>query len=678
MIADDGRAYRLQVNVNEWNLMIAARSPTHSSMRVCRKFWATIGALALLVSPFADAVTEPFLEAQEAFRRGNVVKFEAAAAKLKQHPLTPYIEYYRWRMNLDQMDAARTDALIGKYSADALAETIRADWLKYLARNRRWESFNESWPKLGSPDPELRCLALEARRQRPDPVLVSESRELWRTLVDLPEGCDSYFRVAFDLNLLSEDDIWARTRRQFETGRYAHGRKALTYLPKGQQVDDRVWAALNNKTAVFLDGIVANPKLGDRNRELAVLAIIRLARQTPGDAADYVGRLGSRMPAEETSYLWGVIATQAALGHQPEALAWFSRARGATLGEEQQRWAVRAGLRAGDWKQVRQAIEVMSPTLAEEPAWVYWQGRALKSEGKAEAATLLWGKIAEQPHFYGLLAAEELGRRFSLPPQAPTPTAEELAEVGSSGAVKRALAFLKLDLRTEGIREWNWALRGMTDRQLLAAAEYARRQHVYDRAISAADRTQNEHDYSLRYLTPYEDKVRPAARAQKIDDAWVYGLMRQESRFITGAKSSVGAQGLMQVMPATGRWVARKAGMNGYQPSKIAEIDTNVALGTIYLRMVQDSLDGHPVLASAAYNAGPGRARKWRDPVRTLEGAVYAETIPFNETRDYVKKVMANAVIYSTLLNGKPDSLKARLGVVKSAASSAPPDEDLP
>jgi soluble lytic murein transglycosylase len=154
--------------------------------------------------------------------------------------------------------------------------------------------------------------------------------------------------------------------------------------------------------------------------------------------------------------------------------------------------------------------------------------------------------------------------------------------------------------------------------------------------------------------------------------------MRQESRFITVAKSSVGAQGLMQVMPATARWVAKKLGLRDYHPSKVAEIDTNVLLGTSYLRMVFESLDKHPVLASAAYNAGPGRARRWRDPQRTLEGAIYTETIPFSETRDYVKKVLANAVIYTSLLSGKPDSLKARLGVIRSAASSAPPDEDLP
>ena len=625
-----------------------------------------------------NASGDSFLDAQDAFRRGNVAKLDAAASKLKHHPLMPYVEYYRWRMHLEQGDESSADALITKNEGEYLAEAVRVDWLKYLGKKGQWDRFSAAWTRVASPDAELRCLALESRRRRPDPLLAEDTRALWRSLVDLPEACDDFFRTAFQLSLLNDGDIWDRAQRQVEAGRYAHARKALAYLPKGHQVDDRVWAAMNNKSMQFLDGIAANANAGTRNRELAVLAILRLARQAPAEAADYLTRFKPRLPAEDQAMLWGAVGTQAAMAHRPEALEWFARSRGATLYDEQQRWAVRAALRAGDWGRVRQAIEAMPANLAEEPAWIYWLGRALKADGKPEAAGMLWGKIADQSNYYGLLAAEELDRRFKLPPKALAPSPDEMAEVAALPSVKRALAFFKLDLRTEGIREWAWALRGMSDRQLLAAAEYAKRQHIYDRAINTAEKTQIEHDYSLRYLTPYDDKVRPAAKAQALDDAWVYGLMRQESRFITVAKSSVGAQGLMQLMPATARWVAKKLNMRDYNPSRVSEIDTNVILGTTYLRLVYESLDKHPVLASAAYNAGPGRARKWRDPQRSLEGAIYTESIPFTETRDYVKKVLANAVIYTSLLSGKPDSLKARLGVVKSAANSVTPDEDLP
>lgn len=273
-----------------------------------------------------------------------------------------------------------------------------------------------------------------------------------------------------------------------------------------------------------------------------------------------------------------------------------------------------------------------------------------------------------------MLATEELGGRAKVPTQAKQATPDEIRVVERQPGIRRALAMYRLDLRPEGVKEWSWALRGMNDRQLLAAAEVAQRNQIIDRSISAADRTKDEHNYKLRFPTPYADKIMPHSDRQNLDKAWVYGLMRQESRFVTNAKSGVGAAGLMQVMPATGKWVANKLGIK-FAPADLHNPDTNVMLGTTYMRLVLESLDNHPVLASAAYNAGPGRARKWRD-IKPLEGAIYAETIPFSETRDYVKKVMSNAVFYQTVMTGNSPSLKVMLGTIgpKSAPSDGVPD----
>jgi soluble lytic murein transglycosylase len=301
----------------------------------------------------------------------------------------------------------------------------------------------------------------------------------------------------------------------------------------------------------------------------------------------------------------------------------------------------------------------------------------MKAGGRTTEADALFGKIAGQTHFYGNLADEELGHTVLPPPKATATTAEELKAAQDNPGIRRALAFFRLDLRTEAVKEWNWALRGMSDRELLAAANLAKRNQIWDRAINTADRTRNEHDFSLRFLAPYGETVRPAAQNQSLDDAWVYGLMRQESRFITSAKSNVGASGLMQLMPATAKWVARKIGLRSFNHGQVNDTETNVLLGTSYMRLVMENLDNHPVLASAAYNAGPGRAKKWRAD-QALEGAIYAESIPFSETRDYVKKVMSNAVYYSALFNGKPDSLKTRLGTIGPKTADAPKDADLP
>jgi len=225
-------------------------------------------------------------------------------------------------------------------------------------------------------------------------------------------------------------------------------------------------------------------------------------------------------------------------------------------------------------------------------------------------------------------------------------------------------------MRTEATREWLWTIRGMDDRRLLAAAELARRNEAWDRAISTADRTVLAHNFSVRYLAPYREVLAEMARSRDLDEPWVLGLVRQESRFITVAKSSAGAAGLMQVMRPTAKWVAQRMRMKNFSWARLSDPEFNAALGTYYLKHVLNQADGSPVLAAAAYNAGPTRARLWRGTA-PVEGAIFAETIPFGETRDYVKKVMANTVYYAAVLGTPPTPLKTRLGTVAPRQSAA-------
>ncbi|MCX7160425.1 MAG: transglycosylase SLT domain-containing protein, partial [Proteobacteria bacterium] len=334
-----------------------------------------------------------------------------------------------------------------------------------------------------------------------------------------------------------------------------------------------------------------------------------------------------------------------------------------------------AALRAGNWPMVAEAIDAMTVAAHADPAWTYWYARSLAAQGKADGARAYFLKISGQPDFYGLLASEDLGQPVGVPAFAPAPTEEQVAKAKVTPGLARALELFRLNLRTEGVREWVFSIRSMDDGQLLAAAELARRTELYDRAINTADRTTSLHDYKVRFLTPFRETYRAQSQAFGVEEAWLYGLTRQESRFIVNAKSSAGAQGLMQLMPTTARWVAQKIGLQ-LSPGRVIEVDTNVTLGARYVKLVLDDL-GHPVMASAAYNAGPGRARRWRD-AKPLEGAIYAESIPFNETRDYVKKVMANTFWYASLMEGRSAPLKGRMGTIPAKAGGDKFNEDLP
>jgi len=390
---------------------------------------------------------------------------------------------------------------------------------------------------------------------------------------------------------------------------------------------------------------------------------VRLARSDPRAAAEFLrASPGERLPEGDRKFTWGRVAYEAARRHVPEALQWYRRAGDAELSDEHLAWKARAALRAGDWQMVRDAIDPMSVTARQDPAWTYWYGRALGVLGNAEGARAYFLRISGQPHFYGVLASEELGEASVVLEPFHVPVEDEVAQAKLNPGLARSLALYRLGLRTEATREWIFSIRTMDDRQLLAAAELARRAEVYDRAINTADRTSQYHNYQVRFLAPFREVFREQARAFELEEAWVLGITRQESRFIVDAKSSAGARGLMQLMPATARWVARQIPLPAFRQPMLAQPALNVQMGTYYYRRVLNDL-GDPVLAAAAYNAGPGRARRWRDAA-PLEGAIYAETIPFNETRDYVKKVVANAWFYTHRLTGKTASMRVLLGSV--------------
>lgn len=636
--------------------------------------------LALFVSLplFAqDSRDSTFLAARDAFRAGDRAKLERAAGQLGNHELAPYAENYLLRMNMEQGDAAALRDFFARNERTFVAEKLRADWIRWLGKRGYWPEIDIEYQNLIAPEPDVTCWFQQARLAAGDKTVLDEVQKQWLTMLEPPEACRPVIEALIRDNRVTADDVWVRARRQFEANRTGPAKATLAALPVSQTPDAKALEQMIASPMGYLARQPGNWYATRGGRELAVLAIQRIAANDPRAAAGELEKLQGRLQAAERDWAWGQVALQAAKKHYAEAVTWFVLAGPTPLSDEAFQWKVRAALRAHDWSVVLATIGEMPSALAAQPEWIYWLGRAYKAGGLTSEADALFEKIAGQPNFYGNLADEELGRKIVVPPRAKAPTAEEQKAARDNPGIRRALAFFRLDMRTEAVREWNWSLRGMDDRELLAAADLARRNQIWDRAINTADRTRNEHDFTLRYLAPYGDQVRPAASNQALDDAWVYGLMRQESRFITSAKSNVGASGLMQLMPATAKWVAKKIGLKDYNHGRVNDTETNVLLGTSYMRLVMENLDNHPVLASAAYNAGPGRAKKWRAD-QPLEGAIYAETIPFNETRDYVKKVMSNSVYYSALFTGRPDSLKARLGVVGARTADAPKDADLP
>ncbi len=632
------------------------------------KTLALLCVLSVAAPAKADA-GDDFLAAREAWAKGDMRSFEQHAAKIPNNfVLRPYIEY--WKVARQLADDSRVADFLVAYPDTWLADRLRGEWLKDLGRREIWTAYLAEFPRLARPETTHVCFARWAELVLGDQTSLGEAVGLWFTGKDMPSTCTKLFASLLSRGLLTEEDVWKRLRLAFEAGNPGVAKSVLNAIPEDRRPAAAWVDRAHQEPAKYLT--TGDINWGSRaQREVGFYALSRLARSDSVSAARVLQPVLPSLSEADQQYAWGLLALEAARRHEPQALPWFQNTGGVGLSELQREWWARAALRGGDWRAVLWAISGMGQDNRSQPVWQYWQGRALKALGQIPGANRIFASLSREPHYYGLLASEELGAVMGAQTINIKVSGEEVGAVARDAGIARALALYQLELRTEAANEWIWAVRNFDDRQLLAAAELARSRDWHDRAINTAERTRELHDFDLRFLSPYRELASKEAKENKLDEAWVYGLIRQESRFVNVARSSVGAAGLMQIMPATGRWIAQRLGIKGFNTLSLNEPETNIKFGTYYLRHVQEGLDGHPVLATAAYNAGPRRAQRWRDS-KPMEGAIYIESIPFTETREYVKKVMSNAMHYA-LRFGQPSVLLVdRLGTIPGRAVPAP------
>jgi len=637
-------------------------------------------AMTLHLAPAQGALPSPtdtdFALARDAFRAGDAARLDKIAPLLKGHLLESYVEYWQLRLKLDDADPDRVRAFLIRRQGGPLADRLRVEWLKSLGKRAQWTQFAAEFPARASDDTDLTCYATQWLRIGDGDAALDAARPLWFSGQEQPESCQPLFAAMLALGKLTPEDVWMRFRQAHEAGSYRLALRLLESLPPGERPAQADVARVERNPAQALGK--GDFRWSSRaGRELALYALDRAARGDAASAHDAWAKWRSRVPDADRGYGNLLVAYNAARQLLPSANAWYRDAEGAAQNDQQQAWHVRAALRSLAWADVMHAIDAMPEAQAQDPAWRYWKARALVVAGRGDDATRFYGGLATEHHFYGFLAAEALGAAVMPVSEPLSPDAAAVAAFGAREDVQRVIRLTALDLRPEAQREWLYIVRALDDDNLLLAAEVARRAGLYDRSINSAERTQRRHDFSLRYPTPYRAEIGAAARDNQIDEAWAFGLARQESRFIADIMSSAGAVGLMQLMPATARWVAHQIGRADYRVTSLDQPELNAQMGNFYLRHVLDRLDGMPVLATAAYNAGPGRAQAWRGAA-PMEGAIYAETIPFNETRDYVKKVLSNAMFYQAQLGLPYVALRERLGVVMPRGMSGPLNDDVP
>jgi soluble lytic murein transglycosylase len=663
-------------------------------MKLIRILTLIASAVACNLSQAQSPADNLIVEMHQAFRQGNKPKLALMLPQVRGHALEPWAAYWEMKSRLDVATPQEVQDFLSRYANTYQEDRLRNDWLLLLGQRRDWTTFAAEYPKYRmNDDREVRCYALLVTHLRDGAAapasLSDEVRRNWFAQRE-DDGCTlAASRLIGDTQgprRLTTDDAWRKARIAVESNRPKAASAAVVIAAPdvAGQLNDVLSAPAKYLTSRVV--VASRPR-----KEMVVLALIKLAATDADNAAAQLeSKWAPMLTPEERNWVWGVIGRQAAQRLNNDALTYYAKVtRDSDLTDDMLAWKVRAALRSGripQWQAITQAVNAMSDDGRGDPAWIYWKARALKAHGgdihRAEAQKML-ESIASPRGFYEQLALEELGQKITVPVRPAPLTAQEKEAAQQNASLSRALHAIGLGLRPEGVREWNYATNlsrvgGMTDRELLAAAQLACDRQVWDRCINTSERTKAEVDVDQRFPMPFRDAVVRRSQEISLDPAYVYGLIRQESRFIMDARSHVGASGLMQVMPATARWTARKIGMNGFSIEQLNDRDTNIAIGTGYLKLVLDDFDGSMPLAAAAYNAGPGRPRNWRNGP-AIEAAAWAENVPFNETRDYVKKVLSNTTTYAAILTGQPQSLRARLGTVGPREANRPePNRELP
>ena len=613
---------------------------------------------------------EDFRTARYALRRGNIHGYRRLLRELDDYVLKGYLEYWYLRKRLYKTSDSKIRDFLRRNADSPISTRLRARWLYTLARRDRWDTFTQEYRRgLGT---KLRCYhgqALFATGQTKEAMDLAD--ELWLVGRSQPKQCDPVFEQWAAKGGRTQEMVWRRIYLSMDNNRVSLAKYLARFLDDDQQRWAKRWRHMHYRPAEALDEKVyyQNTPLA---RRILRHGIKRLARRDAGVAYERWQQLRSRhITRGEKDAVLEVdryIALKGVYQQHPEASKWLAELE--QTDEYVRGWRIRAALAQHDWWAALSWIEALPPEERSDINWQYWRARILEMQSHnlpvlRTAAERIYASLANDRSFQGFLAADRLGLPYPLESNRLEYDEDELEAIKQRPGIQRAYELYNLHILGDARREWNYATRDMSDEELQHASVLASRWGWHDRAILTVAKTDHFGDLELRFPIAYRDQVMNQAGEQGVDPAWVYGVIRQESIYMVDARSHAGALGLMQVMPRTGRLTARLLKSRLRSSRELLDADKNIRIGVAYLKRMLDRNDGHPVLATASYNAGPYRVKDWLPQDEPVDADLWIETMPFTETRRYVRRVMAYTVIFDHRLDGEAERMRLRMPVVQ-------------
>ncbi|MDR1075180.1 MAG: transglycosylase SLT domain-containing protein [Xanthomonadaceae bacterium] len=618
--------------------------------------FAVVSLCSPLCAQNPDAQRSRMRTAIEAAQRGQFDRTQVAA--LGSHPLYPWLEYANLARNIDTLPDSQIRDFLRRYDGQPVADSLRTAWMQSLARRKEWVGFLGAWKPTDNI--ALRCNWLNAQNVAGNagPKWNEEAQTIWRgSGKSLPDACDPVFEALAARGGLPPELRWERfaaAAELGETGVMRHIARGFTGADAAQATDYAAFVAAPDTRAL-------NWPRNARSRRMASYGLAQLARRDSGAAEMQLPRYASALGMNEAER--GRVLYQIALwtvaSYGPDSARRLDSVPESAYDERLHEWRVREALARGDWPSALAAIRKMPVAQREDSRWRYFEARMLEKTGDNAAARTLYRQAATAATFHGFLAADRLNQPYRLCPWQPGDSVQARARIARDPGIVRAMELFKIDKVAWALREWNGALARLDDTQRRLAVEVANQNGWFDRAVFSLGKAVNEQRlYELRFPIQHTDTIRRESARNGLDPVWVAAEIRAESIFNPNARSSANAMGLMQVLPATGARVARDIGYSG--ASSLYDPDTNITLGTAYLRQQLDNY-GAPYFAIAAYNAGPTPVRRWLDQRPNYDPDIWIETIGYKETREYVARVLAFSVIYDWRMNGDALPLSERM-----------------
>ncbi|MEJ2178885.1 MAG: transglycosylase SLT domain-containing protein [Gammaproteobacteria bacterium] len=621
--------------------------------------------IALLESNLTELKRALFQDAVEALENGDLDTFNSLKAQSTDYILYPYLAYYDLRNRLSSATDEELMSFIETYSSIPLSYRIRTQWLYRLAEDQRWKQYLKVYKQQGGA--KLRCAYLHARlatdkaRKTYKSVMLS-TKKLWVVGKKQPAECDYVFSKFEKSKYISTQLIWDRIENAIKKGNTKLALDLSKKLGSRDRKQVELWVKVHKNPGKYLK----SKKLRKRslvNRKIIIHGVKRFARRDAEKAREYWSKLqhSRGFGRKDLGEMQRYIALRSSYQRHPKAYEWLSEINKEWVNDDVLYWRAMSALRMQDWKALERNINDLPKKEKQEPKWQYWLARTLEQLGEKEQAVELFKEIATQTNYYGFISADRIGATYSFNMEPLSRDEKVIGEIAQIPGVQRAKELYLVNQQDDARREWARATRKFKSSKLKQAALLSHDWEWHHNAILTVAKTPHRSDYDVRFPTPFKELVFNNANAHDMDPSLIYGVARRESAFRPNARSSVGALGLMQLMPGTARLESKLLGRNRPTYSEILEAENNILLGSSYLNRMLERFGGNQALATAAYNAGPRRVDSWIPETDAVSSDIWVDTLPFKETREYVRAVLAYSTIFDWKLDQNITTISSRM-----------------